>query len=132
MSNAAMTVELPINARVFGAISRAFEAEGFTEDEAYDLAKRGAQLLTEPDKPAAARTPATDEAARASRPHVAAEALISPQDDLGRKIEAQTRALEGRLNAIHSGLIALVTVILFGFVMLAIVLHESLRHLAGE
>ncbi len=130
--NTSMALELPINARVFGAISKALQTEGFTEDEAYDLAKRGAQLLTEADKPAAAQPHATDEAARASRPHVAAEALVSSQDDLGRKIDSQTRTLTDRLYAIQSGLIALVTVILFGFLMLAIVLHESLHHLAGE
>ena len=56
-----MAVEIPINARVFGAINRALKAEGFNEDEAYELAKRGAELLTasetsapsSPEKPAA-------------------------------------------------------------------------------
>ena len=46
-----MAVEIPINARVFGAINRALKAEGFTEDEAYELAKRGAELLTASETP---------------------------------------------------------------------------------
>ena len=56
-----MAVEIPINTRIFGAINRALKAEGFNEDEAYELAKRGAELLTasetsapsSPEKPAA-------------------------------------------------------------------------------
>ena len=48
-----MAVEIPINARVFGAINRALKAEGFNEDEAYDLAKRGAELLTASHAPSA-------------------------------------------------------------------------------
>lgn len=46
-----MPTDLPINARLFSAFIKAFEAEGFTEDEAYDLAKRGAELLTSSETP---------------------------------------------------------------------------------
>ena len=42
-----MASELPLYARVFGAIIRALEAEGFRENEAYYLARRGAELLTD-------------------------------------------------------------------------------------
>lgn len=41
-----MASDLPLNARVFGTIIRALEAEGFSEDEAYYLAKRGAEFLS--------------------------------------------------------------------------------------
>ena len=46
-----MPTDLPINARLFGAISKALKAEGFNEDEAYELAKRGAKLLTASETP---------------------------------------------------------------------------------
>ena len=46
-----MPADLPIAGRVFGALIRAFEAEGFSADEAYDLAKHGAELLTCSDAP---------------------------------------------------------------------------------
>ncbi len=44
-----MPTDRPIDARVFGAIRKAFVAEGFSEDEAYKIAKRGADLLTASD-----------------------------------------------------------------------------------
>ena len=42
-----MASEIPLYGRVFGAIIRALEAEGFSENEAYYLARRGAELLTD-------------------------------------------------------------------------------------
>ena len=48
-----MPADLPVVARVFGAINRALEAEGFSRYEAYDLAKRGAELLTASHAPSA-------------------------------------------------------------------------------
>ena len=48
-----MPTDLPLNARVFGTIIRALEAEGFCNDEAYYLAKRGAKFLTASHAPTA-------------------------------------------------------------------------------
>ena len=59
-----MEIEHSLEVRIRGAISRAFEAEGFNQDESFDLAKRGAELLVaseapaprSPEKPAALTT----------------------------------------------------------------------------
>ena len=48
-----MPADLPFSARVFGAIYRYLEAEGFCKDEAYYLAKRGADFLTASHAPSA-------------------------------------------------------------------------------
>ena len=42
-----------LNARVFRAFSRALRSEGFDDDEAYRLARRGAELLTASEAPSA-------------------------------------------------------------------------------
>ena len=55
-------VNTTINARVFRAFYRTLQSEGFSKDEAYELAQRGAELLTasessassSPEKPASA------------------------------------------------------------------------------
>ena len=48
-----MPADLPFNARVFGAIYRYLEAGDFSKDEAYYLAKRGAEFLTSSHAPSA-------------------------------------------------------------------------------
>ena len=48
-----MASDLPLNARVFGSIYRYLEAQGFSENEAYYLAKRGAEFLTSSHAPSA-------------------------------------------------------------------------------
>lgn len=105
-----MPADLPVDSRVFGAIYRALEAEGFSKDETYKLAQRGAELLTDPNAATSSAALPADSPSHAAMPQDSALAALP--DDLGRNIDQQTNRLEGMLQSLGT-ILGIVAVSIF-------------------
>ena len=126
-----MEIEHSLEVRIRGAISRALETEGFNRDEAYDLSKRAAQLLTESSADAAAPSSPAHSLTRAALPEDSSARAALP-DDLGRRIDSQTAQIAGRLDSLGTFLGIATVAMLLSSVLLAAVLHEAFGRLAVE
>ena len=122
-----MEIEHSLEVRVWGAIIRALEAEGFSKNEAYDLAKRGAQLLTDPNASTTAPGCPPDSLSRAAMPSTSSSALNALPDELSRKIDWQTERLSARLLHLSTVLGIIAVTIFGGFLVLAMVLYVALN-----